>query len=327
MSSRDSIALALPAIALVQGRRVWSVPRYRDNPRERSVVSTSGTGEKSARYTDPPMRDMSARAHSMLAYYQSDDALHLVVSALEKTGAVIIENLLPEAVVEGLIADLRPEFDREGHLYQNTFNGHQTLRVGGVTKYSAQFPHLLLHPKVLAVADAILKPHCEVYQVGSTTAIEILPGEKAQVLHTDGACYPSHLLPFELQISALWALDDFTEENGATRVVPRESGIKHPEEALEEHVVQAVMPRGSVIIYLGSTLHGGGANHSDRARKAVVNTYCLGWLRQEENQYLTLSPEEVASQSEEMRRMLGFQAHGPYLGVWPQDPDGRWYET
>ena len=100
-----------------------------------------------------------------------------------------------------------------------------------------------------------------------------------------------------------------------------------PEEALEEHVVQAVMPRGSVIIYLGSTLHGGGANHSDRARKAVVNTYCLGWLRQEENQYLTLSPEEVASQSEEMRRMLGFQAHGPYLGVWPEDPDGRWYET
>jgi ectoine hydroxylase-related dioxygenase (phytanoyl-CoA dioxygenase family) len=266
-------------------------------------------------------------ADGMLPHYTPEDEIPAIVSALETTGAVIIEDLLPEAVIAGLNQDLRPEFDREGHLYQNTFNGHNTLRVGGVTKYSPHFPTLLLHPTVLAIADAILKPNCEVYQVGSTTAIEILPGEDAQVLHADDACYPSHLLPFEAQISALWALDDFTVENGATRVVPKEMGIEQPEEAREEHVVQAVMPKGSVVIYLGSTIHGGGANRSDAPRKAVVNTYCLGWLRQEENQYLTLTKEEVAAQSDEMRRMLGFQAHGPYLGVWPEDPDGLWYET
>ena len=262
-----------------------------------------------------------------IARYQPDDDVELIVTALQDSGSVIIENVLSDEVLSGLSDDLRPEFDREGHLYQNEFNGHQTLRVGGVTKYSAHFPTLLLHPTVLAIADAILKPHCEVYQVGSTTAIEILPGEDAQVLHADDACYPSHLLPFEAQISALWALDDFTVENGATRVVPREMGVEKPEDAREEHVVQAVMPKGSVVIYLGSTIHGGGANRSDAPRKAVVNTYCLGWLRQEENQYLTLTKEEVAAQSDEMRRMLGFQAHGPYLGVWPEDPDGLWYET
>ena len=262
-----------------------------------------------------------------IARYQQDDDVELIVTALQDSGSVIIENVLSDAVLSGLSDDLRPEFDREGHLYQNEFNGHQTLRVGGVTKYSAHFPTLLLHPTVLAIADAILKPHCEVYQVGSTTAIEILPGEDAQVLHADDACYPSHLLPFEAQISALWALDDFTVENGATRVVPREMGVEKPEDASEEHVVQAVMPKGSVVIYLGSTIHGGGANRSDAPRKAVVNTYCLGWLRQEENQYLTLTKEDVAAQSDEMRRMLGFQAHGPYLGVWPEDPDGLWYET
>ena len=262
-----------------------------------------------------------------IARYQQDDDVELIVTALQDSGSVIIENVLSDAVLSGLSDDLRPEFDREGHLYQNEFNGHQTLRVGGVTKYSAHFPTLLLHPTVLAIADAILKPHCEVYQVGSTTAIEILPGEDAQVLHADDACYPSHLLPFEMQISALWALDDFTLENGATRVVPREMGVEKPEDARDEHVVQAVMPKGSVVIYLGSTIHGGGANRSDAPRKAVVNTYCLGWLRQEENQYLTLTREEVAAQSDEMRRMLGFQAHGPYLGVWPEDPDGLWYET
>ena len=263
----------------------------------------------------------------MLPRYTSDTDVSRVVSSLEQTGAVIIEDLLPEAVIDGLSGDLRPEFDREGHLYQNAFNGHQTLRVGGVTKYSPHFSDFLLHPTVLAVADAVLKPNCEVYQVGSTTAIEILPGEQAQVLHADGACYPSHLVPFELQISALWALDDFTEENGATRVVPKECGVREPEQVREEQVAQAVMPKGSAVIYLGSTLHGGGANRSREPRKALVNTYCLGWLRQEENQYLTLTRDEVASQSEAMRRMLGFQAHGPYLGVWPEDPDGLWYET
>ena len=262
-----------------------------------------------------------------LQTFAATDDTDYMVAALQKNGAVVINSVLAEAVSEGLSADLRPEFDREGHLYQNTFNGHHTLRVGGVTKYSSHFSTLLLHPTVLAIADVILKPHCEVYQVGSTTAIEILPGEDAQVLHADDDCYPSHLLPFEMQISALWALDDFTLENGATRVVPKEMGVKKPEDAREEHVVQAEMPKGSVVIYLGSTIHGGGANQSDAPRKAVVNTYCLGWLRQEENQYLTLTKEEVAAQSDEMRRMLGFQAHGPYLGVWPEDPDGLWYET
>jgi ectoine hydroxylase-related dioxygenase (phytanoyl-CoA dioxygenase family) len=262
-----------------------------------------------------------------IARYQAHDHADEIVSALVNNGVVVVENLLEETVVAGLNTDLRVEFDREGHLYQNSFNGHKTLRVGGVAKYSAHFATLLMHPTVLAVADAVLKPNCEVYQVGSTTAIEILPGEAAQVLHADDTCYPSHLLPFEAQISALWALDDFTEENGATRVVPKECDITDPEQVDDEHIVQAVMPKGSVVLYLGSTLHGGGENLSSGARKAVVNTYCLGWLRQEENQYLTLTREDVSAQPEAVRRMLGFQAHGPYLGVWPEDPDGLWFES
>ena len=262
-----------------------------------------------------------------IARYQAHDHVDNMVDALVNNGVVIVENLLEVAAVTGLNADLRAEFDREGHLYQNSFNGHKTLRVGGLAKYSDHFATLLMHPIVLTVADAVLKPHCEVYQVGSTTAIEILPGEAAQVLHADDTCYPSHLLPFETQISALWALDDFTEQNGATRVVPKECDITDPEQVDAQHVVQAVMPKGSVVLYLGSTLHGGGENLSDGTRKAVVNTYCLGWLRQEENQYLTLTREEVAAQPEAVRRMLGFQAHGPYLGVWPEDPDGLWFES
>jgi len=262
-----------------------------------------------------------------IARYQNLENVDQVVGSLQRTGAVIIENLLPEKVVDTLNADLRSEFDREGHLYQNEFNGHNTLRVGGVTKYSDSFASFLMHPAAITLADKVLKPHCEVYQVGSTTAIEILPGEDAQALHRDDAIYPMDLLDFEAQISVLWALDDFTEENGATHVLLKEKGISCPEIATLDDTHQAVMPKGSAVVYLGSTIHGGGANHSDAPRKALVNTYCLGWLRQEENQYLTLSREDVGAQSESVRRMLGFQAHGPYLGVWPEDPDGLWYET
>ncbi len=263
----------------------------------------------------------------MICRYGPKDALDKIALELTDKGVVIIEDLLDLKVIDNFNADLRREFDRVGHLFQNTFNGHNTLRVGGVAKYSSQFPALLMHPSVLALADYVLKPNCDVYQVGSTTAIEILPGEDAQVLHRDDTCYPSHLLPFELQISALWALDDFTLENGATRVILKGSETVDQCQTHEKTILQAVMPKGSVVVYLGSTLHGGGANRSEHSRKALVNTYCLGWLRQEENQYLTLTKEEVAIQTEPVQRMLGYQAHGPYLGVWPEDPDGLWYES
>ena len=263
----------------------------------------------------------------MIAQFLASDSIESMTSALLNDGAVIIKRLVGNEVIERFNDDLRAEFDRQGHLFQGDFNGYKTRRVGAVAKYSKEFPSLLAHPTILQLADVTLKPHCEVYQVGSTTAIEILPGEVAQVLHADDTCYPSHLVPFEMQISVLWALDDFTEDNGATCVL-----LKSDPEAADPSTAaavkhKAVMPKGSVVIYLGSTIHGGGANNSDQPRKALVNTYCLGWLRQEENQYLCLNSEEVAQLSDEVRRLLGYQAHGPYLGVWPDDPDELWYQT
>lgn len=263
----------------------------------------------------------------MIRHFKATDSVETMTSALENEGAIIIDHLIDEDVIDRFNGDLRAEFDRQGHLFQGDFNGYKTLRIGAVTKHSSEFPTLLAHPVILEIADAILKPHCEVYQVGSTTAIEILPGEVAQVLHADDTCYPSHLLAFEAQISVLWALDDFTEDNGATQVVMRQDRPDDEADFDKAPIQKAVMPKGSVVIYLGSTIHGGGANNSDKPRKALVNTYCLGWLRQEENQYLSLTHEEVSALTEPMRRLLGYQAHGPYLGVWPDDPDGQWYKT
>ena len=263
--------------------------------------------------------------------YQPHDHVDNIVDALVKDGVVVVENLLEAAALAGLNADLRVEFDREGHLYQNSFNGHKTLRVGGLAKYSDHFATLLMHPIVLAVADAVLKPHCEVYQVGSTTAIEILPGEAAQVLHADDTCYPSHLLPFEAQVSALWALDDFTEENGGTRVVLNSHRFMRswhlPDLSAWE---STVMPAGSALFYLGSTWHGGGANNSTAPRAGLINTYSLGWLRQESNHYLELPSGTAVQFTPRQRALLGYTAHGcgdDSIGKYDGDDCPAWLDT
>ena len=95
----------------------------------------------------------------------------------------------------------------------------------------------------------------------------------------------------------------------------------------EADIVQAVMTKGSVLYYLGSTIHGGGANRSQLPRSGLVTTYSLGWLRQEENQYLSVPREVADSYPEHVRRLMGYQAHGKYLGVYPNDPDGRWFDA
>jgi ectoine hydroxylase-related dioxygenase (phytanoyl-CoA dioxygenase family) len=248
----------------------------------------------------------------MLQTFTSNDSSDDVVKALIQDGGAIIERQVSEAIIDGVSKELRPHFDEQGHRFQNDFNGHKTLRLGGILGLSTASSELIAHPRVMEVADAILLRHCKNYRIGSCTAIEIHPGEKAQSLHRDDDFYPIQIPGVEFQISAMWAMDDFTVENGATQI------------ALAD-VVQAVMPKGSVLFYLGSTVHGGGANSSDAPRKGLINTYSLGWLRQEENHYLTI-PREVADRyPEKVRRLMGYQSHGPYLGVYPDDPDNHWF--
>ena len=131
----------------------------------------------------------------------------------------------------------------------------------------------------------------------------------------------------EFQIAAMWALNDFTLENGATRVVPGYDRSQEITDVKEVDVTQAVMTKGSVLYYLGTTIHGGGANRSQSPRLGLITTYSLGWLRQEENQYLSV-PREIADRfPEHVRRLMGYQTHGKILGVYPDDPDGRWFDA
>ena len=249
-----------------------------------------------------------------LEYFQSDASNIEVISALKRNGACVVLNQVPESLINSVNTDFRTPFDKLGRYDESDFNGYKTLRISGILGISHAAADLVEHPRVLAVADAILLPHCSVYRIGSLTGIEILPGENNQELHLDDSMYPLRIPGVEYQISAMWALNEFTKENGATRVV------------IGNKVVQAEMPKGSLLLYLGTTVHGGGANRSNAPRAGLINTYSLGWLRQEENQYLNVPYEVAMTHTETIQRLMGYAVHpssnGP-LGAW-QNPDGSW---
>ena len=256
----------------------------------------------------------------------SDD----VRECLLRDGAAVIRNQVPDQVVEAVLGELREPFDTLGRFDESEFNGFKTLRVSSILGVSPSSTELVGHSRVIEMADAVLLPNCLNYRIGSLTAVEIQPGESDQWLHADDGIYPFRLPGMFLQISAMWALDDFTLENGGTRIVSgshREMTYERRHTSLPEageNVEQVAMPRGSVLFYLGSTLHGGGANRSSRPRAGLINTYALGWLRQEENQYLNVPREIADAYPEQIRFLMGYRMHGS-LGSY-QHPDGSWSE-
>jgi len=263
----------------------------------------------------------------MIQTFDEETDTERIASALNSDGGVIVANQADHELVDRVAAELRPHFDEQGHRFFNEFNGYKTLRLSGILGLSRASAELIGHSRVMEVADAVLKPHCANYRIGSCTAIEILPGEADQVLHRDDDFYPIRIPNVEFQIAAMWALDDFTLGNGATRTVPGSQDLRDELSVGEDDIEQAVMTKGSVLFYLGSTIHGGGANKSDLPRSGLINTYSLGWLRQEENQYLTIPREVADSYPEHIRRLMGYQSCGEYLGVYPGDPDGHWFDA
>ena len=272
-----------------------------------------------------------------LEYFDPDADTTDVVAALRRDGATIVRNQVAPDVADAVLAELREPFDKVGKCDESDFNGYTTLRVSGILGISPTSPELVAHPRVLEVADAILLDHCLNYRIGSLTAIEIHPGEKDQYMHTDDGIYPLRIPGIQFQVSAMWALQDFTEENGATRVslgshIDQGSNRNYTQQReydgasdIPDDIVQAVMPKGSVLFYMGATLHGGGANRSDKPRAGLINTYSLGWLRQEENQYLNVPREIAAQHSETIQRLMGYHMHRT-LGCF-QHPDGSWFKN
>lgn len=268
--------------------------------------------------------------------FDSNTPSDVIAATLLQEGGVIVRNLASHDLIDKINEELHEPLATQGKDFENDFNGYKTHRLGAILNVSRSSAELLTNSTALGVADAVLKRHCDNYQVGSMTAIEIHPGEGKQILHRDGDFYPSHLIApdVEVQVQSMWALTDFTEENGATRVVTDRDvlkGVKNADtEAFENidesKVNQAAMPKGSVLFWLQSTIHGGGQNTASTPRRGLFISYALGWVRQEDNQYLIMPREVAESYPEQVSRLLGYQAHGQYLGIYPGDPDGLWWE-
>ncbi|MEH6551766.1 MAG: phytanoyl-CoA dioxygenase family protein [Pseudomonadales bacterium] len=246
-----------------------------------------------------------------LRTFDKTTAIEIIVAALRRDGAVVVNDLAEPELVDAVAAELRPKFDEDALSHKSAFDGSRTNRYNRVLCGAPSAAELIEHDMLVALANDILLPHCATYQVGSMTAIEILPGESAQALHRDDSLYPIEMAGIEMQLGVMWALNDFTEENGATRVIPESHRFLRswhlPDLSGWE---AAAMRKGSALFYMGSTWHGGGANSSDGPRAGLINTYSLGWLRQESNQYFEHPPEVAEKFSPRLRALLGYTPHG-----------------
>ena len=228
-----------------------------------------------------------------------------LVAALADHGCAIVERLADPDLCDRVEAELAPWLARTP-TGGDEFTGRTTRRTGALLARTPSSVDLIAHPTVLAVVGAILGQNGAKYQLHLTQAIAIGPDSPAQQLHRDHWCFNFHRFP----VSTIWALCDFTEANGATRVIPD----THRSEGLEySHAdsLPAEMPRGSVVLYLGGTVHGGGANTTDAVRTGINVDYTLGWLRQEENQYLSVPREIAATLPEPVQRLMGYD-YGAY---------------
>jgi ectoine hydroxylase-related dioxygenase (phytanoyl-CoA dioxygenase family) len=240
-----------------------------------------------------------------------------VAGAVSDTGVAIIEQLAPAALCDRLAQELEPflEATRPG---RDDFEGSRTRRPGALLARCPSSVELIAHDLVLDITDRVLWPNKTTFQLHLTQAISIGPGETAQVLHRDQWAFDFFEFPsdVEVEVSTIWALTDFTEANGATRVVPGANRLKDVDVRSlgPDDTVPAEMPRGSVVIYTGRTVHGGGANTTGRDRIGVNVDYVLGWLRQEENQYLSVPRDVAARLPEKVQRLMGYQMGAYALG-------------
>ncbi len=246
-----------------------------------------------------------------LTYLDRTADAQTISGVLHREGAVAVTDLVEPEVADAVAAELRPRLDAVGLESAGIFNNELTNRCGKVLLTAPSAAELVEHELVLDVLDEALLPFASTYRISSLSAIEVLPGEKHQALHRDDTVYPIDIAGMELTVGVMWALGDFTEENGGTRLIPgshRYLRAWHlPDMDAWENTV---MPKGSAVFYLGSTWHGGGENRSNGPRLGLVNTYCLGWLRPESNQYLGMPPEEAARFSPTIRALLGYMPHG-----------------
>ena len=238
-----------------------------------------------------------------------------IAENLDAQGALILDDVIPPRQVEAVMGEIGPYIEATPP-GRDAFTGFATTRTGALAARSAQCRALIMHPAILAACDAFLLRACDRYQLHLTQVIRIRPGQPAQPLHRDRLAWGGFLQGVEPQLNTIWAMTAFTRQNGATLVVPGSPSWAEGRRAEAHEITQAEMTPGSVLVYSGSVLHAGGENRSDADRIGINLTYALGWLRQEENQYLSCPPAIARTLEPKLQALLGYQMGSYALGYF-----------
>jgi ectoine hydroxylase-related dioxygenase (phytanoyl-CoA dioxygenase family) len=242
------------------------------------------------------------------------------VARIARDGYTIVEG----AIEPDLVCELRETLERlEAELGArpagNRFEGAHTVRIYNLLARGKVFEKVPVHPAVLPLVEAVLDPGC---LISSLSSIAIDAGEAAQPIHADDQLIPVPKPHPALVCNSMWALTDFTEANGATRIIPGSHLYDHsPEYGRHYDSIAAEMPAGSVLVWHGSLWHGGGANRTDRRRTGIAMNYCAGYIRQQENQQLGI-PREIARGFERrLRELVGYSVYQGLIGhIDKQEP-------
>ncbi|HSO94991.1 MAG TPA: phytanoyl-CoA dioxygenase family protein [Acidimicrobiia bacterium] len=234
-------------------------------------------------------------------------------AAVDRDGYTILERVIEPELVDAVRDDLRrleTVFDVKPAT--NSFEGNRTLRVYNLLAFGKLYEAIPVHEQVLPIVEQVLDPGC---LVSSLSSITILPGETAQPIHADDQLIPLPKPHVPTVCNTMWALTDFTEANGATRVIPgTHTADRSPDFGAPYDSIAAEMPKGSVLVWHGSLWHGGGANETGQPRVGIAMNYCAGWIRQQENQQLGIPRDIAATFSPRLRRLVGYGIYSGLIG-------------
>jgi ectoine hydroxylase-related dioxygenase (phytanoyl-CoA dioxygenase family) len=238
-----------------------------------------------------------------------------LMSALAADGYAIVQKVLSADEVEVLNRQISDHLEQATADHGNAFMGERTKRFGRLLHRIPATRAMIKHPLILGALDTTLKPYSPTYQVHFTSVMHVMDGEKAQVLHRDISPFPNP--GPTVVLATMWAANDFTRENGATVFVPGSHLWPDDRSPTKEELQVAEMPAGSVLLYCGNLIHGAGSCKQG-FRTGVSLQYCVGWLRQEENQYMAVPLEVAREFPEDLQRLMGYDLAGRHWGYVDQ---------
>ena len=248
--------------------------------------------------------------------FSADTSADEIAAALGEAGCAVVTDVMDAALRASITNELAPHMARARVIEDDDptrFYPGRTRRVSALVARSPSVTdHLVAHPLSQRVCETHLRPNSEYgLQLHVSAALEVGPGAREQMLHREEDSFTFFPLPRpNIIVASMWAISDFRADNGATLLVPGSHKWPEGRKAERSEIVNAEMPAGAMLFWMGGLFHGAGANTSQDWRYGVILTYSLGWVRQEENQYLNVPPERMAELAPELRRLIGFDMYG-----------------